>query len=133
VDGVFGKGKVDRHQLTEPRTRRAGIRNLPFHGYARNQARLLTANIACDLLAYLQLLGLDGHGDLAVAEPESLRAMILHIPARLTSHARARVLKIEQTWPWADAVVDAWERLGAIPASAVPQRPRRIPAYTPRA
>ena len=44
--------------------------------------------------------------------------MVLHIPARLTTHARRRILKIEQTWPWATAVVEAWERLGVIPAPA---------------
>jgi len=52
------------------------------------------------------------------AEPASLRTMILHIPARLVTHARQRVLKIEQTWPWALAVVEARDRLGAIPAPA---------------
>jgi hypothetical protein len=45
-----------------------------------------------------------------------LRATILHIPARLISHARRRILKIERSWPWAEALVAAWDRLGAIPA-----------------
>jgi hypothetical protein len=56
--------------------------------------------------------------ELATAEPESPRAMPLHIPARLTSHARNRVLKIKQSWPQAHTVVKAWGRLGRIPASA---------------
>ncbi len=110
-----------QHAAVEDRVRTekaTGIRTLPFHGYERNKAWLLAANMAADLLAYLQLLGLDEHDELAAAEPETLRATILHIPARLTSHARKRILKIEQTWPWAIAVVEAWERLGAIPAPA---------------
>lgn len=110
-----------QHAVVEDRVRTekaTGIRNLPFHGYERNSAWLLAANIASDLLAYLQLLGLQDEAELATAEPESLRAMLLHIPARLTSHARSRVLKIEQSWPWAKAAVEAWERLGAIPAPA---------------
>jgi Transposase DDE domain group 1 len=110
-----------QHAAVEDRVRTekaTGIRNLPFHGYERNKAWLLAANIAADLLSYLQLLGLDQHDELAAAEPETLRATILHIPGRLTSHARRRILKIEQTWPWATAVVEAWERLGAIPAPA---------------
>ena len=110
-----------QHAVVEDRVRTekaTGIRTLPFHGYARNQAWLLAANLACDLLAYLQLLGLQDEAELAVAEPETLRAMILHIPARLATHARTRTLKIEQTWPWAQAVVEAWHRLGAIPAPA---------------
>ena len=110
-----------QHAVVEDRVRTekaTGIRNLPFHGYQRNQAWLLAANLASDLLAYLQLLGLDEQRELTAAEPESLRAMILHIPARLVAHARRRILKIEQTWPWALAVVEAWQRLGAIPAPA---------------
>jgi hypothetical protein len=44
--------------------------------------------------------------------------MVLHIPARLVSRARRRILKIEQTGPWATAVVEDWERLGVILAPA---------------
>jgi hypothetical protein len=108
-----------QHAVVEDRIRQekaTGIRNLPFHGFERNSAWLLAANLACDLLAYLQLLGLDQNTELAAAEPETLRATILHIPARLTSHARQHILKIERTWPWANAVVEAWDRLAAIPA-----------------
>lgn len=110
-----------QHAVVEDRVRTekaTGIRTLPFHGYERNKAWLLAANLACDLLAYLQLLGLEPESELAAAEPETLRATILHIPARLTSHARKRILKIEQSWPWAGAAVEAWERLGVIPAPA---------------
>jgi hypothetical protein len=117
---VFFLDAVHRqHASVEDRVRTekaTGIRNLPFKSYARNQAWLLAANMASDLLAYLQLLGLDHEEELAAAEPETLRATILHIPARLTAHARRRILKIERSWPWADTIVAAWNRLGAIPA-----------------
>jgi hypothetical protein len=43
------------------------------------------ANIASDLLAYLQLRGLEQESELAVAEPEFLHAKIPRIPARLTA------------------------------------------------
>ena len=104
-----GRGRVRTEKAT-------GIRNLPFHGYARNQAWLLAANVASDLLAYLQLLGLEGEAELSAAEPEALRTMILHIPARLATRARTRILKIEQAWPWATTIIEAWERLCVIPA-----------------
>jgi Transposase DDE domain group 1 len=110
-----------QHAVVEDRVRTekaTGLRHLPFHDFARNTAWLLAANIASDLLAYLQLLGLHHEGELAAAEPETLRATILHIPARLIAHARRRILKIEQTWPWAVAIVEAWHRLGVIPAPA---------------
>jgi hypothetical protein len=107
-----------QHAVVEDRIRTekaTGIRNLPFKGYEHNQAWLLAANIASDLLAYLQLLGLQHDGDLARAEPETLRATILHIPARLVHHARQRLLKIEATWPWAKAFETCWITLGALP------------------
>lgn len=106
-----------QHAVVEDRVRTekaADIRTLPFHSYERDQAWLLAANLAADLLAYLQLLGLQDEAELCAAEPETL----LHIPARLVTHARKRILKIEQSWPWARAVVETWERLGAITAPA---------------
>jgi hypothetical protein len=117
-----------QHAVVEGRVRTekaTGIRNLPFHGYERNKAWLLAANIAADLTAYPQLLGLEPDDGLATAETESLRATLLHIPARLTSHVRNRVLKIEQTRPWALTIIEARERLGAIPA---PTRATHRPA-----
>src|SRR6266581_9081818 len=72
-----------------------------------NQAWLAAALIAAALLAWLRLLALDG--PLAKAEPKTLRYRILHTAARLTRSARRRHLKIAAAWPWAPAVVTAWE------------------------
>ena len=109
-----------QHAAVEDRVRTekaTGLRNLPFKGFERNQAWVLAANVASDLLAYLQLLGLDqAEHELAKAEPEALRTMLLHIPGRLTAHARHRILKIEETWPWATAFQTCWQRLTALPA-----------------
>ena len=69
--------------------------------------------IACILLAWLKLLALDG--DLARAEPKTLRYRILHAAARLTHGGRRRTLKIAATWPWAAAITTAWQRVQAIP------------------
>lgn len=107
-----------QHAVVEDRVRTekaTGLRNLPFKHFERNQAWMLAANIASDLLAYLQLLGLEHEHDLAKAEPEALRVMLLHIPARLVAHARHRILKIEASWPWADAFQTCWQRLTALP------------------
>jgi hypothetical protein len=51
---------------------------------------VLAANLAADLDAWTRLLGLHDHGDLADAEPDTLRYRLLHLPARLSSHARRR-------------------------------------------
>ena len=53
------------------------------------------------LLAWLKLLALDG--DLAKAEPKTLRYRVLHAAGRLVRGGRKRRLKIQATWPWADA------------------------------
>ena len=69
--------------------------------------------IACILLAWLKLIALDG--DLARAEPKTLRYRVLHAAARLVRGGRRRFLKIAGTWPWADPIVTAWQRIQAIP------------------
>jgi hypothetical protein len=69
--------------------------------------------IACILLSWLRLLALDG--DLATAEPKTLRYRVLHAAARLARGRRRRRLKIAATWPWAEEIVTAWQRVQAIP------------------
>ena len=65
--------------------------------------------MAAALLAWLRLLALDG--DLAKAEPKTLRYRVLHTAARLVRTGRRRHLKISATWPWAPAIVTAWDRI----------------------
>jgi hypothetical protein len=68
---------------------------------------------ACILLAWLKLLALDG--DLAKAEPKTLRYLLLHAAARLVHGGRRRTLKIAGAWPWTDEITTAWQRIQAIP------------------
>ena len=49
------------------------------------------------------------------AEPKTLRYRILHAAARLTHGGRRRYLKIAATWPWAQVIVTAWDRITALP------------------
>jgi hypothetical protein len=90
-----------------------GIGKFPSHSFAINSAWLTAALIAATLLAWLRHLALDG--DLAKAEPKTLRYRILHAAARLTASGRRRRLQIAATWPWADAIVTAWKRINALP------------------
>jgi hypothetical protein len=90
-----------------------GIGKFPSTSFALNQAWLAASLAAATLLAWLRLLALDS--DLAKAEPKTLRYRILHAAARLTHGGRRRYLKIAATWPWAQVIVTAWDRITALP------------------
>jgi hypothetical protein len=90
-----------------------GIGRFPSHEYAFNQAWLTAAMTAQILLAWLKLLALDG--DLAKAEPVTLRYRVLHAAARLIRGGRRRRWKIAANWPWAEAITRAWQRITALP------------------
>jgi hypothetical protein len=55
------------------------LNHLPSASFEINQAWLLAVAMACDLLAWLRLLCLSG--DLALAEPKTLRYRLLHTAA----------------------------------------------------
>ena len=81
--------------------------------FAINTAWITTAALAIDLLCWMRLLLLDG--PLAKAEPATLRHRLLHTAVRLISHSRHLILRVCQTWPWAQEFADAFNRALAIP------------------
>ena len=93
--------------------KQTGIGRFPSHDYKFNQAWLTAAMIAQILLAWLKLLALDG--DLAKAEPKTLRYRVLHAAARLVRGGRRRRWKFPASWPWAEAITRAWQRICALP------------------
>jgi hypothetical protein len=104
---------------TEDRVRAAkqtGLENLPFRDFDLNAVWLELSLIAQDLIAWTQALALDG--ELAVCEPKTLRYRLLHTAARLAFHARRATLRLQRTWPWADALAAAFARLLALPPPA---------------
>jgi hypothetical protein len=90
-----------------------GLGHFPSHDFAVNAAWLTAAMTGQILLAWLKLLALDG--DLARAEPRTLRYRVLHAAARLVRGGRKRRLKIQAAWPWAEAITVAWQRVNALP------------------
>ena len=55
----------------------------------------------------------------SLLRPEALEALrvsdrILHAAARLARSGRRLRLKISATWPWAPAIVTAWNRITAV-------------------
>jgi len=69
--------------------------------------------IGVDLLAWLKLLGC--HGDLAHAEPKTLRYRLLAVPARFTRGQRRRRLRLPRTWPWAPALITTFDKTRKMP------------------
>lgn len=92
--------------------KQTGIGKFPSHLLALNRAWLTAALTAATLLAWMRTLALDG--DLAKAEPKTLRYRILHTAARLVRSGRRRHLKISATWPWAPVIMTAWDRISAL-------------------
>jgi Transposase DDE domain group 1 len=96
--------------------KQTGLENLPFQAFDHNAVWLELSLIAQDLLAWTQQLALDG--ELASCEPKTLRYRLLHTAARLAFHARRATLRLQRSWPWADALAAAFARLLALPPPA---------------
>jgi hypothetical protein len=112
----FLEARHRAHARVEDRIRcgkDTGFGRFPSRVFAINAAWLELALCAIDLLAWTQHLLLDG--DLAAAEPKSLRYRLLHVPARITRTARRTRLRIAEHWPWADQLLTAFDRLAALP------------------
>jgi hypothetical protein len=96
--------------------KQTGLENLPFRDFDHNQVWLELSLIAQDLIAWTQRLCLDD--ELAACEPKTLRYRLLHTAGRLTFHARRATLRLQHSWPWADALATAFARLAALPPPA---------------
>lgn len=106
------------HARVEDRIRcgkASGLRNLPFRDFAANEVWLELILVAQDLVAWMQILCLPGAA--AHWEPKRLRHRLLHVAARLVHSGRRRWLRLQRGWPWADLLLDAFERLRALPAA----------------
>ena len=105
------------HAHVEDRIRGAkaiGLRNLPFWGFAANDAWLSLVMIAQTLVCWAQVLLLDG--DCKLAEPKTLRYRLWHVAGRIVRHARRLIVRVDRAWPWAAGLVTAFARLRALPA-----------------
>ena|GEM_PF-2033164 len=85
----------------------------PSRSFAINAAWLELALTGIDLLAFTRVLLLDGEHTLA--EPKRLHYRLLHVAARLVRTARRTHLRIAQRWPWTSDLVEAFQRLAALP------------------
>jgi hypothetical protein len=91
-----------------------GAGHLPFQSFQANAAWFELALLAHDILVWTQQLLLDGEH--ASSEPKRLRYRILHVAGQITRHARRSTLHLPADWPWATAILTAFQRLQALPA-----------------
>ena len=87
-----------------------GLTNLPLQGFDQNRIWLLVVQIAGDLLTWLGLLAYPDH-QARRWEPKTLRLRLFTIAATLARSARARLLHIKTTAPWAALFTAGWDRL----------------------
>ncbi len=93
-----------------------GLSKFPFKEFALNEVWLEIVMLAHDLIVWTQALLLTGA--LAKAEPKRLRYQLLHVAGRLAFHGRKAKLHLQNTWPWADELVAAFQKLRALSAPA---------------
>ena len=91
-----------------------GLRNLPLKGYAHNQIWCEIVALACELLAWTQMLALTGTA--RRWEPKRLRLRIFAVAGRLARSSRRLRLRLDQHWPWASQITAAATRLQALPS-----------------
>jgi hypothetical protein len=106
-----------RRARCEDRIRNAkdtGLRNLPLKGFAQNQLWCEIVALACELLAWTQVLALAGPG--RRWEPKRLRLRVFSVAGRLASSGRRLRLRLAERWPWAGQITAAAGRLQALPS-----------------
>jgi len=91
-----------------------GLRNLPLKGFAQNQLWCEIVALACELLAWTQMLALAGPA--RRWEPKRLRLRIFAVAGRLVRGGRRLRLRLAERWPWAREITAAISRLQAIPS-----------------
>ena len=89
-----------------------GLRNLPLHGYAQNQIWCQIVALACDLIAWTQLLALTGTA--RRWEPKRLRLRLFSAAGRIVRGGRRLRLRLASRWPWARQITAAIHQLRAL-------------------
>jgi hypothetical protein len=87
-----------------------GLANLPLHGYDQNRIWCALVQLALELTAWLQMLGLHDH-PARRWEPKRLRLRLFSIAGRIARHARRTRLRLPRHAPWSDLLLTALTRL----------------------
>jgi hypothetical protein len=109
-----------RRARCEDRIRNAkdtGLTNLPLQSFAQNQIWCAIVALACELLAWMQLLGCPDH-PARRWEPKRLRHRLLTIPAKITRTARKATLHLPANGKYTGLLLNMINQLRALPAPA---------------
>jgi hypothetical protein len=107
-----------RRARCEDRIRNAkdtGLTNLPLHEFTQNQIWCAIVALACELIAWMQMLALTGH-EARRWEPKRLRLRLFSIAGRLALHGRTHRLHLSAHAPWAVLLAQMITRLQTLPA-----------------
>ena len=107
-----------RRARCEDRIRNAkatGLENLPLRGFDQNRVWLAVVQLACDLVAWTQMLALHEH-PARRWEPKRLRLRLWSIAGKITRHARRIHLQLAARAPWAALLTGGLDHLRVLPA-----------------
>jgi hypothetical protein len=89
-----------------------GLRNMPLHGFAQNQIWSEITALACELLAWMQMLALTARP--RRWEPRRVRLRIFAVAGRIVRGGRRLRLRLAERWPWATQITTAVSRMHAL-------------------
>jgi Transposase DDE domain group 1 len=107
-----------RRARCEDRIRAAkdtGLTNLPLHDFDANRIWCAVVQLACELIAWTQMLGFAAH-PARRWEPKRLRLRLFTTAAGLARHARRLVAHLAAAHPWTALVLTGRAAITGVPA-----------------
>jgi hypothetical protein len=111
-----------RRARAEDRIRAAkdtGLTNLPLPDLNQNRIWCAIVALACELMAWMQLLALTSH-EARRWEPKRLRLRLFSIAGAMATTARRTTLHLSDHAPWTDLALQALDRLRTLTAAPAP-------------
>ncbi len=88
--------------------------NLPLSSFAQNQIWCAVVALACELTAWMQMLGYPDH-EARRWEPKRLRLRLLNAAGRLVRSGRRVTVHLARHGPWTNLLLAGLARLHALP------------------